>query len=379
MLRKLLKLYALPILWLAYFLSGFFKRDKNLLLFGENKGTVKEVTRFLATKLNSSCHVKVFWVIERGHNVTLLNELCIPYVYKGTFKYFWLSLRAGKYIYSHYASDIGYWLSSGAVKINVWHGHPLKCIEADYQDSRIYRKGTIWYLFHRIYSPYRLNQSQYVVSMYSGYDSILRSAFRIRSDRIIKVKSIRDEVSKDNSLYLSDEEVEFIIGYRESIKKNVLYLPTFRQDETHFSCVVEETVNSLVSCDEYNVFYKLHPNSKEIKVDGAVEIPSYLDPQLLFENCFCLITDYSSLMLDYLALQDRGLLCIHDFDIDMYILNERKFYFDWDEVKELQDITFSNLSEGVLSGKYPVKRELGFLGYKHNGSLVDEILRIELD
>ena len=53
----------------------------------------------------------------------------------------------------------------------------------------------------------------------------------------------------------------------------------------------------------------------------------------IYEKLFdydCMVTDYSSILFDYLHL-DRPILFL-PLDFDTYIINDREFYYDYDEI-----------------------------------------------
>lgn len=114
-------------------------------------------------------------------------------------------------------------------------------------------------------------------------------------------------------------------------KKLVLYAPTFRDDS--------ETNNSLVKKingesfrrelgDDYKLLIKLHPQiHSDEPVEGAVDVTSGYDIGELTLICDLLITDYSSVCMDFALLSKP---CVFfAFDLEEYE-KERSFYFDYE-------------------------------------------------
>ncbi|MEE1011222.1 MAG: CDP-glycerol glycerophosphotransferase family protein [Acutalibacteraceae bacterium] len=114
-------------------------------------------------------------------------------------------------------------------------------------------------------------------------------------------------------------------------KKLVLYAPTFRDDS--------ETNNSLVKKingesfrrelgDDYKLLIKLHPQiHSDEPVEGAVGVTSGYDIGELTLICDLLITDYSSVCMDFALLSKP---CVFfAFDLEEYE-KERSFYFDYE-------------------------------------------------
>ncbi len=43
----------------------------------------------------------------------------------------WFALRVKVYLFDNYSKDINFWQSVGVMKVNLWHGIPLKKIQHD--------------------------------------------------------------------------------------------------------------------------------------------------------------------------------------------------------------------------------------------------------
>ena len=125
-------------------------------------------------------------------------------------------------------------------------------------------------------------------------------------------------------------------------KKIVLYAPTFREHPEYNAVFnyfnIEEFIEELG--DEYILCIKLHPNynkftDKENQIDleelsyryNIVNFTDYKDEQKLFLISDILITDYSSVMVEYTLLKKP--IILFAYDLDNYLENERGFYFDY--------------------------------------------------
>ncbi len=136
-----------------------------------------------------------------------------------------------------------------------------------------------------------------------------------------------------------EEKYPFIRG-----KKIVLYAPTFRENPKYnsvFDYFNIEKFNQELG-DDYALFVKLHPNYKKFmdenhKIDlddlngrySFVDCSSYKNEQELFLLSDVLITDYSSVMVEYTILNKP--IVLFAYDLDNYLQNERGFYFDYKE------------------------------------------------
>ena len=113
-------------------------------------------------------------------------------------------------------------------------------------------------------------------------------------------------------------------------KKLVLYAPTFRDDpETDRSIVNNIDINAFKAelGEEYSLIIKLHPQIHSGKhIEGTVDATKGYDINDLTLICDVLITDYSSVCMDFALLSKP---CIFfAFDLDSYE-KERSFYYDY--------------------------------------------------
>ncbi len=113
-------------------------------------------------------------------------------------------------------------------------------------------------------------------------------------------------------------------------KKLVLYAPTFRDDaETDKSIVshIDADAFNKALGDEYRLLIKLHPQIHSgDSVKGTVDVTKGHDIGDLTLICDTLITDYSSVCMDFALLSKP---CIFfAFDLESYE-KERSFYYDY--------------------------------------------------
>ena len=114
-------------------------------------------------------------------------------------------------------------------------------------------------------------------------------------------------------------------------KKLVLYAPTFRDDPETDKSIVKNIDADLFSRElggEYSLLIKLHPQIHSGEhVEGTVDVTQGHDINDLTLICDVLITDYSSVCMDFALLSKS---CIFfAFDLEAYE-KERSFYFDYE-------------------------------------------------
>ena len=118
-------------------------------------------------------------------------------------------------------------------------------------------------------------------------------------------------------------------------KKIILYAPTFRDEEKYnnvFDYLDLGKFNRELG-SEYALALRLHPKIKnfykeDISSDGQyIDVSDFGSEQELMLISDVLITDYSSIMIEYSVLDKPTVF--FTYDLDYYLANERGFYYDF--------------------------------------------------
>lgn len=120
------------------------------------------------------------------------------------------------------------------------------------------------------------------------------------------------------------------LGIEEN-KKIILFAPTFRMGKENevilpnYKKIVEAC--NLVFESKYDFVLRLHPNCTNVNIDGLdiIDASKYSDVQELIIASDLLITDYSSLMFDFMIMEKKVLL--YTPDLTEYLTNERELAF----------------------------------------------------
>ncbi|MBR0270952.1 MAG: CDP-glycerol glycerophosphotransferase family protein [Methanobrevibacter sp.] len=118
-------------------------------------------------------------------------------------------------------------------------------------------------------------------------------------------------------------------------KKIILYTPTFREDKLYnnvFNYLDLKKFNEQLA-DDYVLALRLHPKiknfySEDISVDGDyIDCSNYKNEQELLLLADILITDYSSIMIEFAMLSKP--IIFFAYDLENYLNNERGFYLNY--------------------------------------------------
>lgn len=156
-------------------------------------------------------------------------------------------------------------------------------------------------------------------------------AFGISEDKVLPLGTPRtDRFFKKENLEAAKEK--FYKKYPSlKRKKLVLYAPTFRDDPEQNEKLLEnfdaERLMKILG-DEYALLLRLHPQirPKTARLNGTIDVTEYPDVRELVVVCDALITDYSSICMDFSLLDKKTVFFA--YDLEEY-RKSRDFYFDY--------------------------------------------------
>ena len=303
-------------------------RDDRLVAMGSPLGRFADNAAYLFLQLSDRPGgVDPVWISGSRTTVRRLRA----HGYAARLRWSWSGLRtclqAGTYVYSGYRSDINRWFASHATNICLWHGIPVKRILRDVpgapsEDSRFVRLGRMG----EEPPPDRLLSSTREVTRHCFVH-----AFGIpedhcwelgypRNDHLITSPRAPHRVLVDRPDLLERiDRADFVVGM----------FPTWR-DDSAFDLVADGLVNRLGAlCAERGALlvYKPHYNVAPADVDQelCVSLPPDADLNAYLGFCDVLVTDYSSVALDFLLLSRPTVYYMPD--VERYVA-KRGFYFD---------------------------------------------------
>lgn len=348
------QVFLIPIYWFSFIVP----RNKKIWLFGSTFGKrFADNPRYFYLYINQfkKNSVRAIWITHDKQIVKLLKKGILEVYYYKSLKGIYYCLCGCVYIFDNYSKDISFWLSGGAVKVNLWHGSGNKKTNYDNKFDRVRHPRNNWERFKtalRRMSDEKPNH--YTLATSPMMAEIFTSAFHTDMAHIIQEGYPRNDVLFRNDLmniYTYEEQctLDFMNQVKEEGRKLILYMPTFRDSEILFFQVMDMgRFNQYLDRKKLFFFTKLHPKSKlkekfhQVEYSNIKNIDADVDPYTILIYADLLVTDYSSIYSDYLMLNRPAVLFPYDFE--EYSKDTRECYFEYnDYMPEIKAYTMDQL------------------------------------
>lgn len=362
-----MKIVAYIICYLIYPFSFLVPRSKKQLVFGSYRGSFSDNSKYLY--LYALEHLKdkqISWVSVSRNTVKRLRSLGLPAYWALSPVGVWKALRAKYWFVSAYTSDIMYCLSGKAKVVNLWHGVGLKFCEFNITHGPLADRYVKQTFKERFYHPECFRRPEYVLSSTECQTRMMSTAFRVPVERCMELGYPRNAILN----YPQEQVYAFVQKYEpnetlqliERISKFdtvYIYMPTWRDsqrdvfaqqmDLRELSEVLQKQNAVLLLKPHHNTSVDaIYQSENLILVEGTVDIYGVLP----FTDV--LITDYSSILYDYILMPDKNVI-LYLYDYEEYV-NERDFYYPFDEnVVGKQVKSFDALISVITKQDYKIK------------------------
>lgn len=311
-------------------LEGFFSKDKNLITIFFTEYNFADNSRYFLEYLYSNTDHK-YDVKVLVNNKILFDEISLKYpnitYYSKSFSGIMLFLKTKHIVISH-GSDASYFfpyfldIKSKNI-VNLWHGIPLKRLSLQVKGIRESKSRIRFQKFSSICASSTFEQF------------LLASCFDMHIDDIWITGTPRND-------YLLYPNNELSLEYPYLNKKVILYAPTWREygDRSLFFPFEDkdlERLNIFLETQDAYLLMRGHREEMERITENYGEeklnriLPAHQeifpDAQRLLAHVDVLVTDYSSIYLDFLLL-DKPMIFI-PYDLEKY-QSYRGFLFDYD-------------------------------------------------
>ncbi len=323
-------------------LSMLVPKKKTLVLFmgrfgGEFLGNVKFLYLYLHSLRKNN--IEYYFFTDRRSVYKTLKENNLPVLYHPTLFSIYILLRTNILIASStvWIKKCKYHLLFRSKKIQLFHGVALKKVELSVPKRAEYNNSFKGKLDNNIRGRYPLYDLCISTSEYCT-EKLFAKSFRAKV--FLESGYPRNDLffnGPDNKYVLleSDQKaISTITSLRTEGYKIVLYAPTFRDagaDAISGGISDVNTLSEFASKHKVAFVFKLHISAgaryKLQACPNIIEYDSSKDIQPLLKVSDILITDYSSVYIDYLLL-DRPVI-FFPYDHEKYITSDRDMSFDY--------------------------------------------------
>lgn len=378
--------------------SRFYKRDKNLWIFGEWFGTrCCDNSFYLANHIaENHPQIKVVWFAKKNADTSALHP-AIRLVEMDTAEAADVMAHAGVAFMNQGDVDFtstGSFLYDGAITVNLWHGVPWKQIGTDMYQSVGFLK--------KLYGHYSLHirKTDVYLATSDDFERILQEKYYAKKNGVILSGYPRNSIfyCPEKVAACREKAVQKLCATNPELDGNVkiiTYMPTFRDNTQEVFSFGQLGKNARLReiLEKHNavIVQRAHfitsQRGSERVGDGYSRITTLdgVTSQELLAASDMLITDYSSCFFDFLML-DRPILH-HLYDYEYYANQDRGLYYKKEEVacgdvsqtvEELLDNMESNLSCPEKETALRKNRREAFMTYECADcceKIYEEILR----
>ncbi|MEQ9880619.1 CDP-glycerol glycerophosphotransferase family protein [Pectobacterium brasiliense] len=326
----------LPLI-ISSLISSLIPKNKNIFLFSSWMGlkysdNPKYLMEFILKNKDIYKNIKCVWIVKNKEILKTIKNKDIEVIYFRSLKGIWYQLRAKVIFFTHSVKSeyLSYVIGHNTLRIQTWHGVPLKKIGFD--DFLFTNKKTSD-LIKRKWFRFLMNEHyDFILSTGKECTEKFSTAFLEDEKNIIEFGFPRNDV------FLKTAE----IIKSPSIYK-VIYMPTFRGklgakidlfSPYGFS---PEDIDKMLKKNNISLTLRMHPvnypndiflasikNCKNIILDTSEDIYDSIN------KYDCLISDYSSIIFDFLLTEKP--IIFTPFDKKTYLENDREFYYSYEEI-----------------------------------------------
>ena len=360
-MRKFLK-YLLS--YLAFPFSFLVPRSRKKIAFGSYKGTFDGNAKYLFIEMSEK-GADVVWISPNRELVKRLRSLGLRAECVFSIPGAWRALRSRTWFVNSYSSDILWAFSGGAAVVNLWHGVGLKRTEFKSTTGPMYDRYIRRTFKQAFYHPEAYRKPDWLLSASDFQTVMFANAFRITEGKCLKFGYPRNRIlvcdAAARAEHISRYEpaataslIEKLAGYDEVW----IYMPTWRDSQLNvFTEQMDlERLNAVLSAKNALLLLKPHPNTITGPVEGLSNImliEGSADVYPLLPYTSALITDYSSVLYDYILMDGKGVV-LYVYDRANYV-KERDFYYPFDEnVIGQKVVSFEELLAAVQAGVKPL-------------------------
>lgn len=363
------------------------RRDRIVVIGRDDGKFVDNAKHFYLQALGSATDLRCTFLTERADTVSLLRANGCPVVRYPSFAAIWCMLRSGTLVVdsTDWYQRLRRFLAAGAKVVQLWHGVGFKRIELDKWRNEAPGRGWVSHSALRVARTARrvflgrVVTYDLVNTTSSFYlDRVFSKAFRSRhflSAGYPRNAFGRMDPASDPAAWCNvDARIGGLVRtWLGQARRVVLVAPTFR-DSRATPLGLDPSVRSGLDdwCAGHGVelLFKFHPlerGAESVQGKHLHLYPADSDIYPLLPSLAALVTDYSSIYMDYLLI-DRPVAFLVP-DLAEYLRTDRQIQFDFAGMTpgpkvegwpELMSSLLSQWQDDVHAGERHALRRMAF-------------------
>lgn len=363
-----MKIVAYIICYIIYPFSFLFKRSKNRWAFGSFRKSFNDNAKYLFIyAAEHAPNRDIAWISTSRSTVQFVRSCGLKAYNALSIKGVWHALTSKYWFFNSYTSDIMYCLSGNAVCVNLWHGVGLKRAEFNIVSGALADRYQKRSFKERFFHPESFKRPDYFLSSTPFQSSMFAKAFRIEEQNCLNLGYPRNRIltcSHSERLSFVDryesKETLALIECCKKYNKVYIYMPTWRDSQRDLFVQNMDLgrLNRLFADREELLLLKPHANTiaSETQWSNIVFVDGRSDIYPILPYTDVLITDYSSILYDYLLMDNKDVI-LYLYDYASYA-TDRDFYYPFDEnVVGRKVYSFNELFECLCQVDYHIDSE----------------------
>ena len=306
-----------------YYASAVSPRCEKAVI-GSYKNQFSDNAKYLYIHWQQTQFIRAIWISGNPEVISELNKKGFEAYHRRSFLGLFHCLTAKYYFYNSYIGDISQNLAKGAIKVNLWHGSPLKKIEFDITSGPLTNTFQASNSISKLTNSLRYHQQHIkpdlMLSPSPMMDKLFTSAFRLTDKHMLRSGNPRTDYHKR----YPEQKLSFTNIFNHHFDKVIMYAPTCKdrmtENENKITNFYElafnwKTLSEHLIRNNQLFLIRLHPNEAHLgqqfnQYPNIVDISQWQDIYANMHEIDLLITDQSSLCIDFLLNQTPTLFYI---------------------------------------------------------------------
>ena len=367
----------------CFILSIIIPQSKNILVFGDRAGKrFTDNSRYLFFYYNHFIKdKKCIWLTKNKKILNYLREKGYRCYFANSLIGLYYGLRASWHIFNYSEEDTSRYTGKFRKNLNLFHGLSVKYCNREYFKKMDYKYKIIEKIFdfkYRIIKNCRVhpnaNRKSIPWTAWEGYFPKNKYSNNLVSNLQRNI-IVNNSENYDLNLFRTDDEITLLKEIFLKKKKVIGYFPTFRLESKELFIDIKndnqlEEIDNLLGKNNSIIIIKKHQNSysedynnlynpefdiinKLSKYKNFLTVKYDIDLTSILPSCDIIISDYSSLMVDYLFLKRSIILYTPDFKSYSKFpgialdLENQKFAYKAQSFEELIEILENYFSNNI--------------------------------